>query len=262
MTNAAGFAFVTGASSGTGRDIACALAEEGYDVAIVGRKTEGLAEADARIAAAGRRSLILIADLRDADAVRRALDAFLAWSGGRVDVLVNAAGVTGPLSPPIGEFSVEAFDETIAVNLRAPFIILSRLLPVMRAQKSGRVVNIGGNHGLRGRAGRSSYAASKWGLRGLSRSAALEAGPDNVTVNYIAPGPVAVPRMKAAWQAKGVAEGVSEGEALDRYVQAMGVPLGRPSRPDEIVAAVMFLVGPGGRNVTGQEIVIDGGAVV
>ncbi|WP_044558478.1 SDR family NAD(P)-dependent oxidoreductase, partial [Azospirillum sp. B4] len=153
-------------------------------------------------------------------------------------------------------------DNVIATNLRAPFIVLSRLLPVMRAAKGGRIVNIGGNHGMRGRAGRSSYSASKWGLRGLSRSAALEAGPDGVTVNYIAPGPVAVPRMKAAWRARAEQDGVSEDEALTRYVANMGIPLGRPSEPSDIVAMVLYLVGPGGRNITGQEMVIDGGATL
>jgi 3-hydroxybutyrate dehydrogenase/3-oxoacyl-[acyl-carrier protein] reductase len=255
-------AFVTGASSGTGREIACALAEAGYDVAIVGRNLEGLTDCAARIEAAGRQAKILIADLRDAKATALALDAFLDWSAGRVEVVVNAAGITGPLSPPIGEFTLEAFDEVIAVNLRAPFIVLARLLPVMRAQKSGRVINIGGNHGLRGRAGRASYATSKWGLRGLSRTAALEAGPDNVTVNYIAPGPIAVQRMRQAWQARGDIEGVDEAAVVRGYVADMGIALGRPNTPEDIVRMTLFLTGPGGRNITGQEFVIDGGTVV
>jgi 3-hydroxybutyrate dehydrogenase/3-oxoacyl-[acyl-carrier protein] reductase len=179
-----------------------------------------------------------------------------------VDVVVNAAGTTGPLSPPIGQYSLEDFDSTVATNLRAPFIVLSRLLPVMRAAGQGRVIMIGGNHGMRGRAGRSSYSASKWGLRGLTRSAALEAGPDGVTVNYIAPGPIAIPRMKAAWKAQAEAGGVSEDEALRAYVANMGIPLGKPSEAQDIVAMVLYLAGPGGRNITGQELVIDGGATV
>jgi 3-hydroxybutyrate dehydrogenase/3-oxoacyl-[acyl-carrier protein] reductase len=260
--SACGVAFVTGASSGTGREIAVALGEAGYDVAIVGRKLEGLEACAARIEAVGRSAKILICDLRDTDATTGALDAFLDWAKGRVDVVVNAAGITGPLSPPIGDFSLGAFDEVIAVNLRAPFIVLSRLLPVMRAQKSGRVINIGGTHGLRGRAGRASYATSKWGLRGLSRTAALEAGPDNVTVNYIAPGAIAVPRMRQAWQARGEAEGVDEAAVVESYVANMGIALGRPNAPDDIVRMALFLTGPGGRNITGQEFVIDGGTVV
>ncbi|TWB70641.1 3-hydroxybutyrate dehydrogenase/3-oxoacyl-[acyl-carrier protein] reductase [Nitrospirillum amazonense] len=255
-------ALVTGASAGTGSEIALALGAAGYDVAITGRRTAALEELAGRLRGQGGDALVLTVDVRDAEALDQALTRFLEWTAGRVDVVVNAAGTTGPLSPPIGEFSVADFDNVIATNLRAPFIVLSRLLPVMRAAKGGRVVNIGGNHGMRGRAGRSSYSASKWGLRGLSRSAALEAGPDGVTVNYIAPGPVAVPRMKAAWRARAEQDGVSEDEALTRYVANMGIPLGRPSEPTDIVAMVLYLVGPGGRNITGQEMVIDGGATL
>jgi NAD(P)-dependent dehydrogenase (short-subunit alcohol dehydrogenase family) len=255
-------AFVTGASAGTGREIAIALATAGHDIAVAGRNLTLLGTLADELRGGGADVVVLEADVRDAVALGGALDDFLSWSGGGVDVVVNAAGTPGPLSPPIGGFSIEAFDDVIATNLRAPFIVLSRLLPVMRAAKAGRIVNIGGNHGMRGRAGRSSYSASKWGLRGLTRSAAREAGPDGVTVNYIAPGPIAVPRMKAAWRALAEREGLSEKDAIARYVADMGIPLGRPSDPADIVAMTMFLLGPGGRNITGQELVVDGGATL
>ncbi len=255
-------ALVTGASSGTGREIACALANFGYDVALIGRRADALAEAVARIEPAGRRALVLPADVTEAGAVAETMNAFLEWSSGRADVLINAAGITGPLGPPIGEYGVAEFDAVIATNLRAPFLTMSHILPVMKRQGAGRVVNIGGNHGMRGRAGRSSYSASKWGLRGLTRSAALEAGPFGVTVNYIAPGPITVPRMRANWARIAQAEGISEEAVLDRYVADMGIATGRPNEPQDIVAMVLFLVGPGGRNITGQELVVDGGVIV
>ncbi len=260
--SAGAFALVTGASSGSGRQIAFALAREGYDVAVLGRSADALAETGRGVEAAGGRALILTADIRDDLAVARALDDFLVWSGDRIDVLVNAAGWTGPLSPTIPETRLEDFDAVMATNLRGPFLTLSRLLPVMYAQGRGRVVNIGGNHGLRGRAGRASFSASKWALRGLSRSAALEAGPYGVTVNLIAPGPVAVERMEASWEAQAIRDGVPKAVVLDRYMAAMGAALRRPSEMDDIVAAVLYLVGPGGGAVTGQELVIDGGVVV
>lgn len=259
---AAPVAFVTGASAGTGAEIARALAGEGYDVAIVGRRQALLDDVAKDIKATGRGVLPLTIDLMDANAIDKGLDKFLDWSNGRVDVVVNAAGIPGPLSPDIGGYGVDAFDAVIATNLRAPFLILSRLLPVMRARGSGRVINIGGNHGMRGRAGRSSYSASKWGLRGLSRSAALEAGPDGVTVNYIAPGPIAIPRMQAMWASKAEAAGQSTDTVVEDYVAAMGIALGRTNLPADIVAMVLFLAGPGGRNITGQELVIDGGVIV
>jgi 3-hydroxybutyrate dehydrogenase/3-oxoacyl-[acyl-carrier protein] reductase len=255
-------ALVTGASSGTGREIAIALAGAGYDVALIGRRAEALAEAAAHIEAAGRRALVLPADVTDAAAVAEAMARFLDWSAGRADVLINAAGITGPLGPPIGDYGVAEFDAVIATNLRAPFLTMSHILFVMKRQGSGRVVNIGGNHGMRGRAGRSSYSASKWGLRGLTRSAALEAGPFGVTVNTIAPGPITVPRMRANWARIAEAEGVSEEAVLERYVAAMGIATGRPNEPQDIVAMVLFLIGPGARNITGQELVVDGGVIV
>lgn len=261
-TDRAPVAFVTGASAGTGAEIARALGQAGYDIAIVGRRQHLLDEVAGDIRAMGRRVLPLTVDLMDAGEVSAGLDAFLDWSDGRVEAVVNAAGIPGPLSPDIGGYDVAAFDAVIATNLRAPFLILSRLLPVMRAQRNGRVVNIGGNHGMRGRAGRSSYSASKWGLRGLSRSAALEAGPDGVTVNYIAPGPIAVPRMQAMWQDKADAEGRAAEAVVDGYVAAMGIALGRTNIPEDIVAMVLFLLGPGGCNITGQELVVDGGVIV
>jgi NAD(P)-dependent dehydrogenase (short-subunit alcohol dehydrogenase family) len=255
-------AFVTGASAGTGREIAVALAVAGHDVAMLGRRAEALAQTAQAVEACGRRALVLVADVRDEAALSGAMDELLAWSGDRLDVLVNAAGWTGPLSPPIENITVADFDGVMATNLRAPFLTLSRLLPVMYAQGSGRVVNIGGNHGMRGRATRAAFSASKWGLRGLSRSAALEAGPHGVTVNLIAPGPVAVERMKANWRAQAEREGVSEAVVLAGYMKAMGAALGQPSEPQDVVAAVMFLVGEGGGAITGQELVIDGGVIV
>jgi NAD(P)-dependent dehydrogenase (short-subunit alcohol dehydrogenase family) len=261
-TTEAPVAFVTGATRGTGREIALALAAEGYDVALLGRTAEQLDTLVTEITGSGRRALPLVADITDALAIDRAMTRFLDWSGNRVDVLINAAGIPGPLSPPLGEFGFAEFDAVIATNLRGPFLTLSHLLPVMYRQRSGRVVNIGGNHGMRGRAGRASYSASKWGLRGLSRSAALEAGPHGVTVNYVAPGPIAVARMKAGWAARAEAEGVDEATIVKRYVADMGIALARPNEPADVVAMVMFLVGEGARNITGQELVVDGGVIV
>jgi NAD(P)-dependent dehydrogenase (short-subunit alcohol dehydrogenase family) len=255
-------AFVTGASAGTGREIARALGACGHDVALVGRRLDALTALADEIIAMGRGALVLPIDLTDADAIAKGVGRFLDWSGGRCDVVINAAGIPGPLSPQIGAFDVAAFDAVIATNLRAPFVILSRLLPVMRAQGSGRIINIGGNHGMRGRAGRASYSASKWGLRGLSRSAALEAGKDNVTVNYIAPGPIAIQRMKDGWAERASSEGRDYEGVVRDYVKDMGIATGRPNEASDIVATVLFLIGPGGRNMTGQEIVIDGGVIV
>ena len=191
-------AFVTGASSGTGRAVAIAMGAQGYRLVLVGRNAAALRAIGE---AAGAEVHVAEADLTDAARTEAALAEGLEWAG-RADVLVNAAGITGPIGAEIGAIGLADFDATLAVNLRAPFITLSALLPVMRRQQAGRVVSIGGTHGMRGRAGRAAYVASKWALRGLHRTAALEAGADGVTVNMVMPGPIQVERMERAWQAE------------------------------------------------------------
>ena len=220
-------AFVTGASSGTGRAIAVSLGAAGYQLVLVGRDRTALSRTGD---AAGTPFHVAEADLRDAEATQAALAGGLTWTRGRADVLVNAAGITGPLGDPVGELAVAAFDETIAVNLRAPFLTLSALLPVMTAQRAGRVVTIGGTHGQRGRPGRAAYVASKWGLRGLHRSAAIEVGPQGVAVNMVMPGPIRNPRMEGVVAARGR----SAGHQLRRRARPVYGANGRRHGPAEL----------------------------
>src|SRR5205823_2918049 len=108
--------------------------------------------------------------------------------GGRIDLLVNAAGGTGPVERSTLETAPEEFDDVLAVNMRGCYLTIRAVLPVMIAQRFGKIVNIGGTWGLRGRALRMAYSASKWGLRGIAKSVALEAGPCNINVNNVCPG--------------------------------------------------------------------------
>ncbi len=259
MTRPLPSAFVTGASSGTGQAIAKSLGAAGYQLVLVGRDKAALCRTGE---AAATPFHVAEADLRDAEATKAALAGGLAWTNGRADALVNAAGITGPLGDTVGALAVAAFDETIAVNLRAPFLTLSAILPVMSAQGSGRVVTIGGTHGQRGRSGRAAYVASKWGLRGLHRSAAIEVGPQGVTVNMVMPGPIRNARMERAWQQEADAEGISFDAVLDRYTARMGGAMGRLNRPEEIADVVLFLLSPAAANITGQEITVDAGTIV
>jgi 3-hydroxybutyrate dehydrogenase/3-oxoacyl-[acyl-carrier protein] reductase len=259
MTVPERIAFLTGGGSGTGRVIARMLAEDGYRLVLIGRNEAALAETAASLDVPFH---LARADLADAAATERAMQHGLAWSGGRIDVLVNAAGITGPLGAELGKIPVAAFDDVIAVNLRACFVTLSAALPVMYAQRRGRVVSIGGTHGQRGRPGRSTYVASKWGLRGLHRSAAIEAGPHGVTVNMVMPGPIRIDRMERGWQAEADSTGQQLDAVIAAYTAKMGGVLGRMSEPEEIAGVVRFLLSDAAANMTGQEITIDGGTIV
>jgi len=256
-------AFVTGASAGTGMALVRALAEEGYDVAMLAaRRIEVLRHLAEDIETLGCRALVLQCDLADETDLQAALDRLIEWADGRIDAVVNAAGIPGSFAVPIEEVPIDIFERCFAVNLRAPFLIMQRLLPIMYRRGAGRIVNIGGNHAMRGRAGRAPYTASKWGLRGLTKTAALEAGPKGVNVNFIAPGPIAIERMRENWRARAERDGVDEATALADYMREMGAATRQPNEAQDIVRMVMFLLGEGGRNITGQDLVIDGGIVV
>jgi 3-oxoacyl-[acyl-carrier protein] reductase len=175
----------------------------------------------------------------------------------RIDILVNVAGGTGGLGVPMWDIPASDFSSVIAVNLTASFLTMAAVLPVMIARRSGRIINIGGTYGMRGRAGRTAYSAAKWGLRGLTKSAALEAGPFGITVNCVSPGMVEGRRFDEAGAEAAARDGTSMAQAKARMSEAYA--LRRVSQPDDIANMVRFLAGEGGRQITGQDLVVDGG---
>ena len=181
-------ALVTGASSGLGRATAVALAQAGADVALLARGKQDLEQAAAEVERAGRRGLVLAADLADAQAlvgaVARVVEVF-----GRVDVLVNAAGTDVP--GPVAELAVADFDRVVAVNLRAPFVLAKAVVPHMRAAGGGTVVNVSSVAGKRGWAGAAAYCASKFALTGLTQALAAEGRADGIRACVLYPGAMA-----------------------------------------------------------------------
>jgi NAD(P)-dependent dehydrogenase (short-subunit alcohol dehydrogenase family) len=251
-------ALVTGATRGLGRSLAVALAQAGADVAILGRDAATGEETAAAVRAAGRRALVLAADVTDEAAMEaaadRAQDTF-----GRIDILVCTAGISGP-NRPVWESSASDLAACFDVNVTGVLLAMRAVLPHMIARRSGRVVAIGGTYGHKGVANSAIYAASKWALRGLVKSAALEAAPYGITCNVIAPGGVDGDRLRAAFAKSAAAAGEPADAPLQRFTARTA--LGRLVDPGDIAAMMLHLVGPTGRQITGQDLVVDSGTIV
>ena len=236
-------AFVTGGSRGIGAAIVRRLAADGADVAFtyVSASSAGKAgELVAEIQAGGGGALAIQADAADADQLRRAAERALDELG-PVDVLVNNAGVF--IAGDLAQASLDDYERTMAVNVRAPFVAVQALQPSM--PNGGRIINIGSCLAERaGRAGVTIYAASKSALLGLTRGLARDLGPRGITVNVVHPGPIDTDMNPA------------DGERAGDMVAVLSLPHYGETR--DIAGMVAFLAGPDGRYVTGASLAVDG----
>ncbi len=251
-------ALITGPAKGMGAAVTRAFAREGCRLALLGRDTAAVEPLVAEVRTLGADAVVLRCDVTDAAACEGAVAAAREAFGGRVDVLVNVAGGSGPIGKAGWETTPEEFDEIVELNMRGCFNTMRACLPVMIDQRDGKVVNVGGTFGMRGRAGRMAYSASKWGLRGLTKSFALEAGPYNVNVNCVAPGMVDGPRFRG----KVVPEmarrlGITEAQAVEHHAQDYA--LRRISTDEDVAAACLFLASDVSRQITGVDLPVDGG---
>ncbi|MBI3456626.1 MAG: SDR family oxidoreductase [Candidatus Rokubacteria bacterium] len=249
-------AIVTGAAKGMGRAIVLRLAGEGADPVVAAREVPPLEALAAAARALGRKALAVPTDVRDEASVRAMVEAALE-AFGRVDVLVNCAGTTGPIETPVHEIKVEDWDEVLAVNLRGTFLATKHVVPVMLRQRRGTIVNIAGTSGLRGYKLRAAYASSKWAVRGFTRTVALEVGPYGIRVNCVAPGIVAGDRMDRLCREKARKRGSTPEQVYAEYVQEMA--LRRVTTAEDVASAVCFLCTEESRNMTGQCLTVDGG---
>ncbi|HMH54091.1 MAG TPA: SDR family NAD(P)-dependent oxidoreductase [Candidatus Acidoferrum sp.] len=252
-------AIVTGAAKGLGREICLTLAREGADLALAARDAAPLDALAREIETLGRRALVRPTDVTVEAQVKVLADATRAAFGGRIDVLVNAAGITGPIETPVSEIAVEDFDEVLAVNVRGTFLPIKHVLPTMLAQRYGKIVNVSGTSGLRGYKHRAAYSSSKWAIRGLTRTVALEAGPYNVNVNAVHPGIVGGERMAKLCREKARVRGAgwTAERVYQEYVDEMA--LRRVTTAQDVADTVCFLASDESKNMTGQSITVDGG---
>ncbi len=249
-------AIVTGAAKGMGRAISLRLAREGADLVLAARETPPLDDVAGEARALGRRATVQATDVRDEGQVRALVEAAVT-AFGRIDILVNCAGTTGPVETPVHEITVEDWDEVLAINLRGTFLPTKHVVPVMLRQRHGKIVNIAGTSGLRGYKLRAAYSASKWAVRGFTRTVALEVGPHGINVNCVAPGIVAGDRMDRLCREKAEKRGWTFEQVRAEYVQEMA--LRRVTTADDVAAAVLFLCSAESRNMTGQCLTVDGG---
>ena len=250
--------FATGATKGLGAELALALAREGAHVAIVGRDAQAGEAVATAVRATGSEALVLQADVTDGPAIEAAARQAQAHFG-RVDRLLCAAGVGSPRQP-VWQSTAEDYRACFDTNVLGVMLSLRAVMPLLVAQREGRVVVIGGTYGHKGVADAALYAASKWAVRGLAKSAALEGGPHNVTVNVVAPGGIAGPRLKRLFEASALREGIPYEAVLRRFTSKSA--LGRLVSGDDVAHAVIHLFGEGGRLITGQDIVVDAGTLV
>ena len=240
-------ALVTGGSSGMGLATAQAFAEAGAAVILADVNEAALSAAAEDLTTAGHQALGVVCDVSQEDQVDAMVNQAVATFG-RLDMAFNNAGIQAPPTDAADE-PAETFDRVNAINLRGVWTCMKHELRQMRAQGSGAIVNCSSLGGLVGLPGRAAYHASKHGVIGLTRSAALEYAPRGIRINAVCPGTIETPM---------VADMITKGE-LDRAEAAAATPIGRLGQGEEIAGSVLWLCSPGASFIVGVALPVDGG---
>jgi NAD(P)-dependent dehydrogenase (short-subunit alcohol dehydrogenase family) len=251
-------AVITGPAKGMGAVISKAFAAEGCRLALIGRDTAAIEPVARDIRAGGRDAIVAECDVTDDRQCEAAIAAARAAYDGRIDILVNVAGGSGPIGKTGVETTPAEFRGIVDLNMTGCYNTMRAALPAMIAQRYGKIVNVGGTFGMRGRAGRMAYSASKWGLRGITKSFALEVGAHNINVNCVAPGMVDGPRFRdkvCADMAR--RHGITIEEAAAKH--AADYALKRVSTDADVANACLFLASDVSRQITGVDLPVDGG---
>jgi len=241
-------ALVTGAYRGLGFSIARGLANAGATVVLNGRKPDELAKAAKAITDAGGKADVAVFDITDRTAIAAAVAAVIAKHGG-IDILVNNAGIQR--RGPLVDFPQKEWDEIIATNLTAPFVVSQAVLPGMIAKKRGKIIHIASLMSELARPTVVPYTAAKGGVRQLTRGMAIELAPMGIQVNAIAPGYFATEMNRA----------LIDNAKFNAWV-CKRTPAGRWGQPDELAGLAVFLASGASDYMTGQMLVMDGGMSV
>ena len=253
-------AIVVGSGRGIGEVIARTFAKEGAAIALVDlakmkAELEGIAQ---EISQNGGKAIAIVADCTDDSQVKKMVDETVRrW--GKIDILVNSAGLRGPLVP-VQDITEEEWDTVLDVNLKGVFLCCRAVLKVMMQQKSGSIVSISGTAGKEGMALRGSLCAAKWGLLGLTQTIAKEAGPSGIRANIICPGGMDEPELRDMYaeRAKGLGMEFSQ---LEKSVLEL-TPLRKYAKHDEVAKAALFLASSDSSHTTGESLNVSGGRLM
>jgi NAD(P)-dependent dehydrogenase (short-subunit alcohol dehydrogenase family) len=242
-------ALITGAGSGIGRASALAFAREGAKVAVADIVVEGGEETVRMVKEAGGEAFFIKVDVSNAADVEAMVNTVVDTYG-RIDCAYNNAGIEGRLAST-DEYPEDVFDKVIDINLTGVWLCMKYELPHMLKQGSGAIVNTASGAGLIGVAGMSAYVASKHGVVGLTKTAALEYAKSGIRVNAVCPGLIQTPMVERI-----TADQPQLGEAL-----VAAEPVGRTGKPEEIAESVVWMCSDAASFVTGHAMSVDGGYV-
>lgn len=230
-------AVVTGGARGLGEAYVRALHDEGAQVAVADVLTE---PGQALATELGERARFVQLDVTDEDAWAAAVaDVAQAW--GRIDILINNAGIVN--AAPIEHLTTQKWNDAIAVNLTGTFFGCRAVVPIMKANGGGSIVNISSVEGMRGSPKLHAYTAAKWGVRGLTKGLAVELGPSGIRVNSVHPGLILTEMSSRI-----------DPDHLD-------IPVGRPGTVTDLTGTIVYLASDASRFVSGTELVVDGGMI-
>jgi len=246
-------ALITGAAGAIGKAIAAALLETGARVFITDLKQDAV---DAAAAELGPRCKGLAADVAAEEQVKPVVDAAKAFLGGKIDILVNCAGIIA--QGRIEDLTVESWDKVFAVNCRGTFLFSKHVVPIMKQHGYGKIVNFSSKTGKTGSALMCHYSGAKAAIMGMTQSMAYELAKDNITVNCVCPG---ITDNTGVWQQCSADYIENLGKSREEVVKQFTskIPLGRLATIPDVVGMVLYLAHPTSDYMTGQSINITGG---
>jgi len=244
---------ISGAGSGLGRGLSLCLAQQGHWVLVTDLRLEGARETVAQITEAGGQAQAQELDVTSEQNIQRVLREL---GERRIEILINNAGLQHVAK--VEEFPVAQWDLMLDVMLKGAFLLSRAVLPAMRTQKFGRIIQIGSIHSLVASPYKSAYVAAKHALLGFSKAVALETAGTDITVNTICPAYIRTPLVETQIKAQASARQIPEEEVIQR-VMLQPMPKQAFITFEEVAAAVEYLISPLARNVTGQTLTIDGG---